>query len=292
MSTDFHPYALIALAIGVVVVLMILIARWNKSSSTKAREHIERLAEEAVQRAARSTKIDERQLHDLAREATQKAAQEAQDAAIRAYQEQQDRLRQEQSEKRRETAAKAQQTKQKKIEALQQWRDTFVGFVRALAKPYFSEWELPDDVLTDWSEERSDYYIKWRPYVLEIIQMVHADAQKAAESYANKTTKSTRELSRERARSVSRKLERNLSCPYCQVSIDSSAPLDHIIPAQLNGPGEAWNLVYVCKPCNQAKGSKPLIEFIDSDYARRKGLRLSEIRKRLEALGKIVNVLR
>lgn len=227
-----------------------------------------------------------------AREAAKRAADQAQDAAVRAYQMQQDELRAEQAGRRREAATKAKETKARRIAELEQWRDTFVFFVRALSKPFFDEWDLDMELLDEWSRDRADFYISKRPYVLEIIQSVHADAQRAAESFANRAQKSPREIARERAKSVARGLGRNADCPYCGNPLDEKAHLDHIRPVQRGGPSVDWNMVYVCVPCNRAKRDLSLAEFVEGDYARRVGLKLTEIVKRLKSLGKEVDILR
>lgn len=229
---------------------------------------------------------------DAARDAARHGAQEAQEAAVRAYQRQQEELRAEQASRRRDAAARAKETKAQRIASLEQWRDTFVFFVRALAKPFFDEWDLDLEILDEWSRERANFYISKQPYVLDIIRAVHADAQRAAESFANTAQKSPREIARERAKSAGRAPARNSECPYCGTVLDERAHLDHIRPVQKGGPSVDWNMVYACVPCNRAKRDLPLAEFVEGDYARRVGLRLTEIVKRLRALGKEVDILR
>jgi hypothetical protein len=230
------------------------------------------------------------QTRRVAEDAARGAAQQAQDAAVRAYQQQQEKLQEEQSARRREGAARAKETKAKRIEALDPWRETFILFVKRLAEPFFSEWDLDRDLLDEWSRERASVYIARKPYVLEIIQSVHADARNAAESYAKRAGKSPREIARERAKGT-RGFLRNDHCPYCDVILDEKAHLDHIRPVQRGGPSEAWNMAFVCVPCNRAKRDMSLIEFLESDYARRNGMRMSDVVKRLKALDKEVDVL-
>ncbi len=263
--------------LGVIVLIVVVIAQRKRPAP---------LDHEAIFEQTREV------AREVARSAAQSAAQEAGDAAIRAYQGQQDALRQEESTKRREAAAKAKATRATRIEALQQWRETFVTFVKGLGEPFFAEWDLDRSLLDEWAEERADVYIQRKPYVLEIIQSIHADAQRAAEALANKAQKSGREIARERARSIGGALVRNIDCPYCGTRLDDKAHLEHIIPVQRGGPSASWNMVYVCIPCNRAKHDLSLMEFLDSEYARRKGLKASEIAKRLKELQKYIDVLR
>lgn len=240
-----------------------------------------------------------RETREAAREAAQKAVQDvapevvrdASTAAVRDYQMRQEEIHRQEAEKRREAAARARETRLRKIESLQAWRPTFVSFVRRLAEPFFDEWRLDRSILDRWAEERSDVYIKKKPYILEIIQSVHADAQRAAEAFANQAQKSPREIARDRARGVGNNLERNTSCPYCGIQLDDRAHLDHIIPVQRGGPSAPWNMIYVCVPCNRAKRDLPLMEFVDTDYARQKGLRAGDIARRLRDQEKYVDVL-
>jgi 5-methylcytosine-specific restriction endonuclease McrA len=194
--------------------------------------------------------------------------------------------------KRKEAATRAKETRLRKIEALQAWRPSFVAFVRRLGEPFFVEWQIDRPRLEAWAEERADVYIKKKPYVLEIIQSIHADALRAAEAMANQAQKSSREIARERAKSIAGALERNSHCPYCGVQLDTQPHLDHILPVQRGGPSIPWNMVYVCIPCNRAKRDLSLMEFIDTDYARRKEMRAGEVAKRLRNLDKYVEVLR
>jgi 5-methylcytosine-specific restriction endonuclease McrA len=241
----------------------------------------------------RNVVIDE--TREAAREALQKVApeviQEASNTALKAYQLQQETLREEQALRRKATAVRARETRERKIAELQTWRPTFVQFVRKLAEPYFLEWGIDSLRLDAWSEERAAHYIQRKPYVLEIIRSVHADAQRAAEVYANPAEKSPREIARARAKGTASTLERNGNCPYCGVQLDERSHLDHIIPVQRGGPSEPWNMVFVCIPCNRAKRDHSLWEFLDTDYARQKSLRTAEIMRRLKELGKYVEVL-
>lgn len=230
------------------------------------------------------------QTKQVAQQAVKEATENAQQAAILAYQKQQEELQREQAGKRKEAAARAKETKARRIETLQPWRETFVLFVRRLAKPFFAEFLLDDALLDEWARERADVYIAKKPYVLEIIQSVHADARRAAESYASTTQKSGREIARERAKPASRSLDRNRNCSYCNAELDEKAHLDHIVPVNRGGPSEPWNMVFVCMPCNHAKHDHSLLEFVETDYARRKGLKLSDIIGRLKELDKYADV--
>jgi len=232
------------------------------------------------------------QARQVAEAAVVRAAENAQDAAVRAYQQQQQALYEEQAAKRKDAAARAKDTKAQRIAALLPWRETFVTFVRRLGEPFFGEWALDTHLLEQWAEERADVYIAKKPYVLEIIQAIHADAQRAAESYANQTGKSTREIARERAKAASRNLVRNAECPYCNRVLDDDAHLDHIHPVQRGGPSEPWNMVFACARCNRAKRDLSLREFADTEYAKRNGLSIVEITRRLNDLGKNVEMFR
>jgi 5-methylcytosine-specific restriction endonuclease McrA len=232
------------------------------------------------------------QTRQVAEEAAREAAARAEQSAVFAYQQQQEKERQDQAAKRKEAASKAQQTRAMRIEALQQWRGPFVQFVQLLAAPFFAEWHLSDSVLKDWAQDRADVYIRRKPYVLEIVQDIHADAQRAAESYANNTQKSGREIARERAKSSSRKPDRNRDCPYCGVTLDDKAHLEHIVPVNRGGPSEPWNMVFVCVACNRAKRDLSLMEFAETDYARKRALRLALMIERLKALDKYADVWR
>jgi len=220
------------------------------------------------------------------------AAQEAQAAVIAAHTKQTEEYQRAQKERRRESAARASETRAQRIEQLQQWREPFVAFVRRLAEPYFKEWDLEDSVLEHWAEERADFYIKQKPYILQVVQSVHADALRAAEKYANQGQKSPREIARQRAKGVSRALTRNSECPYCGIELDERAHLDHIVPVQRGGPSEPWNMVFACIQCNRAKRDLSLMEFVDTDYARKHGLKVITIVKRLKELDKYFDVIR
>lgn len=274
------PVIWIAIALVVVLVAVLILSR--RRHPPLDRESIIRETREAAKEAAR------RALEDAA----PGVAQDAGAAAIRAYQLQQDAIKQEEAEKRRDAAARARETRIKKIESLQAWRPTFVLFVKRLAEPFFDEWRLDKSLLDEWAEERTDVYIKRKPYVLEIIQSIHADAQKAAEALSGRAQKSTREIARERAKALTGSLERNSHCPYCGCELDERTHLDHIVPVQRGGPSTPWNMVYVCIPCNRAKRDLSLVEFVDSDYARERNLRMTAIAERLRTLDKYVELLR
>ena len=227
---------------------------------------------------------------DAARDAARHGAQEAQEAAVRAYQRQQEELRgASQSPSGRCGAGKRDEGTADSIAG------AMARHVRVLCEgaceTVFDEWDLDLEILDEWSRERANFYISKQPYVLDIIRAVHADAQRAAESFANTAQKSPREIARERAKSAGRAPARNSECPYCGTVLDG-AHLDHIRPVQKGGPSVDWNMVYACVPCNRAKRDLPLAEFVEGDYARRVGLRLTEIVKRLRALGKEVDILR
>lgn len=268
---------LLALAIGLIVVFMLFRRRRAPVDRGSILEETRKAARQAAERAVQ--------------EVAPGVVQDASEAAVRAYQMRQDAIQQEQALKRKEAAARAKDTRLRKIESLQAWRPTFVLFVRRLAEPFFAEWQLDQGLLDQWSEERAEVYIKQKPYVLEVIRSIHADAQRAAERLASQAQKSPREIARDRAKLAANDLERNSHCPYCGSALDEKAHLDHIVPVQRGGPSVPWNMVYVCPPCNHAKHNKSLMEFIDSGYARQKDLKASEISARLRERGKYVDVL-
>jgi 5-methylcytosine-specific restriction endonuclease McrA len=270
----------IIIVVGAIVVIALLAGR--RRGVTFDRESIVRETREAAREAAQKA------VQDVAPD----VVRDASTAAVRDYQLRQEAIHQAEAAKRKEATIRAKETRLKKIESLQTWRPTFVAFVRRLAEPFFAEWQIDRARLDAWADERADLYIKKKPYVLEIIQSIHADALKAAEAFANQAQKSPREIARERARGVMTNLERNSHCPYCLVQLDPKAHLDHIVPVQRGGPSVSQNMVYVCIPCNRAKRDLSLMEFLDTDYSRRKGLRGGEIAKRLTELGKYVEILR
>ena len=279
MSISSSPLLWLAVILAAAIILMLVRSRRRERLD---RDEIVREAREAAREAA------ERSVQEVAPEVVQDASA----AAVRAYQERENAIREEQAERRRESAARAKDTKMRKIAELQTWRPTFVAFVRKLAEPFFAEWRLDEAQLDDWAEERADVYIRRKPYVLEIIQSIHADAQRSAESLANRSGKSAREIARERAKGTANSLDRNSHCPYCGDQLDARTQLDHIIPVQRGGPSEPWNTVFVCVPCNRAKRDYSLMEFLDTDYARQRRFRAGDIAKRLRDLDKYVEVLR
>ena len=276
MTLDSSAIVWIALIVGVLIAVALLL-RWRGTGQRPTIDH-ERIME---------------QTRRVAEEAARTAAQEAQEAAVRAYEEQQRLQRVEEAAKRHEAGLRAKETKRKRIEGLKEWREPFVQFIRRLGEPFFIAYSVDPARLEEWAEERADVYISRKPYVLEIVQSIHADAQHAAEDLSSQRSKSPAETARERARGAGRKLVRNAECPYCGASLsDGNDHLDHIRPVNRGGPTVDWNLVFVCIPCNRAKRDLSLAEFIETDYARRKELRLRDVLGRLEALGKHVDILR
>lgn len=212
--------------------------------------------------------------------------------AVSKYESQQQHHRELDAAKRRERSARAAETKRKRIEGLKEWREPFVQFVRRLAEPFFVAYSVDSLQLDDWAEEQADDYISKKPYVLEIVRSIHADAQLAAERLSGKRIKSASEIARERVRVASRKLVRNSECPYCCETLEEGNDhLDHIRPVNRGGPTIDWNMVFVCIPCNRAKRDLSLAEFIETDYAKRKELVLGVVLSRLEALGKHADIL-
>lgn len=232
----------------------------------------------------------EDQVQQVVQDAVREAAQHAGPAAVSEYQRRENELREAAAAKRREAAARAKETRAKRIEALQPWRKFFVMFVQRLARPYFDEWGLDNELLSRWAEGRADYYISKKPYVLEIIQSIHADAQHAAQNYVNLEERSSSEIARAKAVSKARTLVRNDKCPYCGDPLGDSPHLDHIVSVKRGGPSSDWNLVFVCIPCNRAKRGLSLKDFSNSEYAQKRGLTLKAIVDRLEELDKFVEI--
>lgn len=269
----------LTLAIGAIIVIVALLLRYGRPLSNS----------DAVRRIAESAARDVIESPDA--QTVQRIAEKAAQEAVVSYEREQQRKRDEDTATRKERAARAKDTRTKRIEALREhWREPFILFVRNLAKPFFSEWRLNNQLLDRWSEQQADVYIQQRPYVLAIIRDIHADAQKAAERYANLAEKSPREIARERARTKARGLVRNPNCPYCGTLLPPKARLDHIVPVQRGGPSEPWNLVYACKRCNWAKGALPLEEFANTSYAKDLGLTLELMIINLTELQKVVEV--
>ncbi len=71
-------------------------------------------------------------------------------------------------------------------------------------------------------------------------------------------------------------------CPYCCGKL-TETHYDHIMPVARGGLSEPSNLVFICKPCNQAKKALTLLQF-----CRKRGFDFAEIVARLESLGKVV----
>lgn len=58
------------------------------------------------------------------------------------------------------------------------------------------------------------------------------------------------------------KLQTGSICNYCGSS--DSLSLDHILPQKYGGKDNAENLIYACKFCNSSKGTKDLIEWMNT----------------------------
>lgn len=52
-------------------------------------------------------------------------------------------------------------------------------------------------------------------------------------------------------------------CFYCGIREKIyRLTIDHVVPRSRGGTDALANLVLACEPCNKAKGSRPLVEFI------------------------------
>ena len=78
-------------------------------------------------------------------------------------------------------------------------------------------------------------------------------------------------------------------CAYCgKASWESRArfEIDHVVPRSKGGPANVGNLVWACRPCNQAKADKNLNTFLAEDPERSTAvLRRAHRRKPLAAAG-------
>ena len=54
-------------------------------------------------------------------------------------------------------------------------------------------------------------------------------------------------------------------CVYCGSTEDLT--IDHIRPRARGGETNSTNCVTACRPCNQAKGSKHLVDFLQTSIA-------------------------
>lgn len=89
-------------------------------------------------------------------------------------------------------------------------------------------------------------------------------------------------------REYSFQLERNESCPYCEIKFPSkdlepSIQLDHIYPVSKGGQSVIENLVFICAECNSKKSDATLAIFCS-----RNGLDREKVTSRLLMLGKEV----
>ena len=54
-----------------------------------------------------------------------------------------------------------------------------------------------------------------------------------------------------------------LDCPYCENTFHYyDGEIDHIVPASMGGSNARYNLVLVCRECNQLKQNTPLHIFL------------------------------
>lgn len=85
------------------------------------------------------------------------------------------------------------------------------------------------------------------------------------------------DASRDLARSVRVRISKCAQCPYCQGPMSVDAECDHIVPVVKGGLSTATNMVYVCRPCNQAKSHMTLFQF-----CRLQGFDFMQVVSRLE----------
>jgi hypothetical protein len=67
------------------------------------------------------------------------------------------------------------------------------------------------------------------------------------------------EISWNEIREYVKEKEQNDECSYCGVK--TNLTLEHLLPRSFNGPDNEKNVVWICKQCNSAKGSKRLYEY-------------------------------
>ena len=53
-------------------------------------------------------------------------------------------------------------------------------------------------------------------------------------------------------------------CPCCNLPLGNNFHLDHITPIALGGANEDWNIQLLRQKCNNQKGCKPPVEFMQS----------------------------
>lgn len=53
-------------------------------------------------------------------------------------------------------------------------------------------------------------------------------------------------------------------CPSCKVSLEHGFQLDHVIPVAAGGANEDSNVQLLCPKCNQSKGAKHAVDFMQS----------------------------
>lgn len=93
----------------------------------------------------------------------------------------------------------------------------------------------------------------------------------------------------EKALRIAMKLHGGI-CFYCEARLDASDDptlwtVEHIEPMALGGTSHLGNLVIACKPCNQAKGHKPIDSFNPSAAANWLKELQKQIEQRLKNLG-------
>jgi 5-methylcytosine-specific restriction endonuclease McrA len=52
-------------------------------------------------------------------------------------------------------------------------------------------------------------------------------------------------------------------CFYCDCELRENRTIDHMEPIALGGSNDEDNIVVACRPCNEAKGMKSFVEWMD-----------------------------
>lgn len=61
---------------------------------------------------------------------------------------------------------------------------------------------------------------------------------------------------------IAQEIKRSQICYYCKCSlVGQRVSMDHLVPRARGGDNSAGNIVGVCVPCNQAKGSMLIFQF-------------------------------
>lgn len=67
-------------------------------------------------------------------------------------------------------------------------------------------------------------------------------------------------------------LRDKMACVYCGASVIQGADtvLDHVVPHKAGGTNHESNLVTCCKPCNDSKNGRDVVDFLKTNFGGRK----------------------